>query len=83
MPENIIVTCSQCQHFTPQNYIDDFDNNGGCSKWKEQIASNPTILDIPTNSQFFINELGGHPIHSDIPRNCNKFAGKYQFVKGD
>lgn len=78
--ENIIVTCGQCQHFTPQNYIDDFDNNGGCSKWKEQIASNQTIW---ANSQFFNHELGGYPIHSDIPRNCNKFAGKYLFVKGD
>jgi len=75
-----VVTCGQCEHFkkAPVNRLE--EDNGGCTKWKEEIGSGANIAAL---SRFFIKELGGKPIHSDIPRLCTKFTGKYPFVKGD
>ena len=75
----VIVKCGECNNFSKALSTEEGDN-GGCLKWKEKIGSGANIAVL---SRFFIKELGGKPIHSDMPRNCKQFSGKCRFVKGD
>lgn len=79
--KSITVTCGQCKSFIPKSEESNgfSDDNGRCATFDTYAKDNGLLA----NSAYFIHTLGGIPINSELPRQCQEFQGKYAFVGGE